>query len=408
MNPRYWIRINRQTFGPFTAAQMRNIPELDEETFVSPEGASSEEEWTRLRDMPKLLEILQSAPEPAQAPALPKPVPAAPKSVRADSSLIVLALAALALPWAVLEGITVWRLLEAGSARLWQWHGAAMLAWPFSLTILAMVVRRRAAAAKDEESAHAASLALLLSCGIFLASGIWLVPRFKRTAADRPAAVVPATVPEPAVISASSAPLTSPEPSADRNSEAALFARSFPVRNVEHASCPRTVGAVADAIALSRPVAPSWAKVRTVEEGISCGRFWPLVEAAQAAARANGPGPIAEQMRSRPKSFEAQLMEVSASWSAARQKGEIFRVEAEVAKTGRTLAGSVDTQDTLAWEVDLQKKTLKPLTLAAWQAVDWTAAKSWSANQPPPEPGENPADFDVSSDARAYRAAPPR
>ncbi|MDD5658215.1 MAG: DUF4339 domain-containing protein, partial [Elusimicrobia bacterium] len=183
MMPRYWIRINRQTYGPFTAAQLRKIPEVDEDTFVSPEGASSEEDWTRLRDCAQLLEIMRSRPQPA-SPSDPAPAAAppgaSPGSGRDRCPLVALALAALTLPWAILEALTVWRLMDLGGGRLWRVHGAAMLLLPALAAGLALASKRRAAAAEDEEGAHAASLALLTACLVLLGSGLWITPRFAR------------------------------------------------------------------------------------------------------------------------------------------------------------------------------------------------------------------------------------
>jgi hypothetical protein len=100
---RYWVRIERETKGPFTPEQLRRIPGLTEESFVCPEGAKEAEDWRRLKEFPDVLKAIQTPPERPSPPPKP-PSPAAPPSVPEESGS---GIRAAALKYAVVVGCTV-------------------------------------------------------------------------------------------------------------------------------------------------------------------------------------------------------------------------------------------------------------------------------------------------------------
>jgi len=61
---RYWIRVAKQTRGPFTAEDIRQQPAVTEVTPVCPEGAKSSADWRRLGEVPELVAALRGLPAP--------------------------------------------------------------------------------------------------------------------------------------------------------------------------------------------------------------------------------------------------------------------------------------------------------------------------------------------------------
>lgn len=64
---RYWIRVNKESLGPFTPEQIHQRPEVTDGTLVCPETATSGADWKPMRDVPELkraLRTTQSAPPP--------------------------------------------------------------------------------------------------------------------------------------------------------------------------------------------------------------------------------------------------------------------------------------------------------------------------------------------------------
>lgn len=86
---RYWVRINKESLGPFTPEQIRQHPEVTEGTLVYPETGKSGADWVRLREVPGLLRAsrpMQSAPPP---PPPPSPPPVTGSSTPKTPSMLV-------------------------------------------------------------------------------------------------------------------------------------------------------------------------------------------------------------------------------------------------------------------------------------------------------------------------------
>jgi hypothetical protein len=64
---KYWVRVNKQSFGPVSPEQIRKITGVTEDSFVCPEGATSAPDWRRLRDVPALAQALTGPAAPTSA-----------------------------------------------------------------------------------------------------------------------------------------------------------------------------------------------------------------------------------------------------------------------------------------------------------------------------------------------------
>ncbi|MFH2203102.1 MAG: DUF4339 domain-containing protein [Elusimicrobiota bacterium] len=72
---RYWVRISKQSRGPFTPEEFRNLDGISEDSMVFRDGATDKSAWKRLREVPELLRIIKKT-----APA-PRPLPS-PQSIK--------------------------------------------------------------------------------------------------------------------------------------------------------------------------------------------------------------------------------------------------------------------------------------------------------------------------------------
>jgi hypothetical protein len=108
---KYWVRIDKKSFGPFSPDQLRHVPGVSPDSFVCPEGARSASDWHRLRDMPELARAAPSGAHAASAsPPPPAPAPVAPTSlppVSAAGHGLGLKIAALSLLGATAGGVAV-------------------------------------------------------------------------------------------------------------------------------------------------------------------------------------------------------------------------------------------------------------------------------------------------------------
>lgn len=70
---RYWIRINKDSLGPFTPEQVLNHPQVTEGTLVYPMTGKSGADWKRMRDVPELSLARRSAQSTSLPPPPPRP-----------------------------------------------------------------------------------------------------------------------------------------------------------------------------------------------------------------------------------------------------------------------------------------------------------------------------------------------
>jgi hypothetical protein len=312
---KYWLFDGSDASGPYDAEELKRLPGFTSESLICPDGAESADQWK-----PAQYYLIRP---PTAKPPEPTPRP-------------------------------------SGMGRI----AAAQLDEPLSTPAAprATLVPRR----RFSGQTLAAALAALFA----VASGaLWLrKPRPARSVTEAPAA--PATAPASPAAPDVAQPQAAPapiDPAAAK--EAVDLAKGFPVRSAS-AKLP---AAPEDVLSPNR-----WREPRTLGEALDMRGLQALAYAASQTVERQGHSLAAgrAELRASPARWRAfadrfLAQNVSVDWSAEPIVGSRWRVAARA----RYKRGAAE--DELPYEADVLKRTLKPLGVDAWFALDPRACAKW-------------------------------
>jgi peptidyl-prolyl cis-trans isomerase A (cyclophilin A) len=220
----------------------------------------------------------------------------------------------------------------------------------------------------------------------------------------------PQTVASPSGIKPEAKPVE--DPWKGKEKEAVAFVKNFPVRGAVPRRCPSRIEDIADAFG-ARPGGNfddirTWSEVKVIRDRFECDRFIPFsLQFAVAAWQASGRPPevVAREVRSDPESLRRTETKLTFSWVARQESGPLYRVDTPVRMAGpRLLLGPFDATFQYAWQINLEQKTLKPLTLLAWEQINSKDAHQWGETQLKKDPtSKDVGSLDVSAVAPTYR-----
>lgn len=407
---RYWLLRSDGSGadGPYEPYELRSMPGFGLDRIIAPENARTVDAWKPARLYPDFRPLLAASPTQTGA------VPAVPVNQHTsnvtdgrrpaadfEALLLLVPIVATALNWlcatrfklppgslllvvsmilttAVIATIEARRVgmsanREKGTYSPGQWFmlfvGLWVVAYP------AYLLKRRAYGLRNRIGAGLCSMLLFFGSTAYLSGA----------SAIRGAHLANPTTAKPNVQNAESTP--------DDGQKAIDFVKGFPIRKAMFPRCPRNIEDLPAGIddagnAKNLADVATWPRVRTIEDYLDCqrlmGGFVRLAATTMAQASAGkfrGPDGLALQVRSSPdgwrRIFESQ---VTPSWTASHEDDRRFRVTLDLRKVGTNPLGkSFDKTERSAWAVDLDAKTLKPLTGAAWTAVAFADAAEWGA-----------------------------
>lgn len=345
---KYWLLQDGDAVGPYDAEELKRVPGFSPDSMICPDGAASADQW-----------------KPAQF-YLIRPPTAKPQDQGPGG-----------------KGGKMGRIADA------QLEEARVEA-PAAPTPVRL--EPRAAGRKLSGAALFSALAALAAAGAGMRLMHKAVPAIAREASSvsggegKDAAAGPAA-PAPAV------------PAVDANllKEAVEFTKSFPVQS----EAPKQPVDAADVLEPAR-----WRAPRTVGEALDRRGLSALALSAAAEAQKRGKTP-AEARRELARDRAGWSVRAdrwlkrnaALRWSAEPGAGSRWRVDALFERRG-------GTDESLSFEADVLKRTLKPLDLEAWLAVDPRGAARWADKNVPL--GETPAPGAVAAAAHPYEIERPR
>lgn len=405
---RYWVRVNKDSLGPFTPEQIRQHPEVTESTLVYPETAKDAVAWKRLREVPELLRATTRAPSaPAklvQVSVQPinvspsRPADTAPGSTSPVSrdlpggqtekitnrmAIVALSLAILNIPWDYVAFNGMARLLGGRVEKNWTSLTVVLLVPLLVNLVLATVAWFRANKSTSRSGTGLATVALVIGVIHLVLVSLFSIILYRAAHKDAPMGLKPIAqkTEQPAVAAADSW--------AGRADEAMSLMKGFPVRKVIFPRCPRNLNTVADVVSeqgitKSLQQVETWPQVHTVPEAISCKQFMPVAllllmttEMQKKAGVFRGAADIAKQVRENPDAFRKYEISVTQAWSVKQSSGPNYIVEVDIHEEGLNVGGPVDKRTAWKWQVNLLEKTVRPLNAGAWISLDSSAAGTW-------------------------------
>lgn len=348
---KYWLLQDGDAVGPYDPEELKRLPGFTADSMICPDGAASADQW-----------------KPAQfyliRPPTVKPQEQGPGAKGGKMGRIAAA--------------------ELEEARVEAPVSAAPRAEP------------RAAGRKLSAAALFSALAALAAAG----AGLKLMRKPAAAPQSAPAAA-PAPAPAAASGSAPSQPASGNALPAgiDANllKEAVDFAKSFPVQS----DAPKQPVDAADVLEPARWRAPKTVGEALERRGLSA---LALNAAAEAQKRGKSPAEARREIARDRAGWSARAdrwlkRNAALRWSAEPGAGSRWRVDALFERRG-------GTDESMSFEADILKRTLKPLDLEAWLAVDPRGAARWADKNVPL--GEAPAPGAVAAASHPYEIERPR